>query len=89
MFVRAVPSGLAIVSLLVQLPLLALADPDPAHEQVCLETPQPWLRGLIPYGISKLAPAQQTNALNAMQRGMDTGANINENIKPGCADDYD
>ncbi|HWH68251.1 MAG TPA: M12 family metallopeptidase, partial [Candidatus Sulfotelmatobacter sp.] len=41
-----------------------------------METPQPWPGGVIPYDISKLTSAQQTNALKAMQRWMDTGANI-------------
>ena len=75
-FLRVLPGGSAIISLLALLPLWVLADSDPAHRQACLETPKPWPGGVIPYDISKLAPAQQTNALKAMQRWMDTGANI-------------
>ena len=40
------------------------------------EKPLPWPGGIIPYDISKLTDAQQTNALRAMQRWMDTGAQI-------------
>jgi hypothetical protein len=56
--------------------LSALADSDPAHEQTHSEHPQPWPGGVIPYDISKLAPAQQTLAVRAMQRWLDTGAKI-------------
>jgi len=76
MFFRALPGGLAFVSLLVLLPFLALAGPEPAHKQDSSETPQPWPGGVIPYDISKLEPAQQSIALKAMQRWMDTGASI-------------
>jgi len=54
----------------------ARADSDPAHMQADSEKPQPWPGGLIPYDISKLTPAQQIIALRAMQRWMDTGANV-------------
>ena len=53
-----------------------LADSDPAHRAPGSETPRPWPGGIIPYDISKLSPPQQTNVLKAMQRWMDTGANI-------------
>src|SRR5664279_3164275 len=76
MYLRVLVGGSAIISLLALLPLWVLADSDPAHRQAYLETPKPWPGGVIPYDISKLAPAQQTNALKAMQRWMDTGANI-------------
>jgi hypothetical protein len=75
-FLRVLAGGSAIISLLALLPLWILADSDPAHRQAYLEIPKPWPGGVIPYDISKLAPAQQTNALKAMQRWMDTGANI-------------
>jgi Astacin (Peptidase family M12A) len=52
------------------------ADSDPAHMQKNSERPQPWPGGIIPYDISKLTPAQQSIALRAMQRWMDTGAKI-------------
>jgi hypothetical protein len=54
----------------------ALADSDPAHEQTGSEKPQLWPQGIIPYDISKLTPPQQTIALRAMQRWLDTGAKI-------------
>jgi hypothetical protein len=54
----------------------ALADSDPAYRQSHSERPQPWPGGIIPYDISKLAPAQQTLAHRAMQRWLDTGANL-------------
>src|SRR5580658_1488058 len=64
-------------ALLLALPPWALrADSDPAHILANSEKPQPWPGGVIPYDISKLTPAQQTLALRAMQRWMDTGANI-------------
>jgi len=75
-FFRDLRGGLAIVSLLALTPLKGLADSDPVHQQVSSEAPQPWPGGVIPYDISKLSPAQRTNALKGMQRWMDTGANI-------------
>jgi hypothetical protein len=73
---RVLPGGLIFFSAVALFPSLLLADSDPAHQQACFETPQPWPGGIIPYEISKLAPGQQTNALKAMQRWMDTGAKI-------------
>jgi len=64
------------VLLLAWLPLAVWAESDPAHQQKSSERPQPWPGGIIPYDISKLTPPQQTLALRAMQRWMDTGANI-------------
>jgi hypothetical protein len=52
------------------------AGSDAAHEQKNSEPPQPWPAGVIPYDISKLTPPQQTLALRAMQRWLDTGAKI-------------
>ncbi len=52
------------------------AGSDAAHEQKNSEHPQPWPGGVIPYDISKLTPPQQTLALRAMQRWLDTGANL-------------
>jgi hypothetical protein len=51
-------------------------DSEPAHRQTDAERPAPWPAGVIPYDISQLTPAQQALALRAMQRWMDTGANI-------------
>ena len=56
--------------------LPALADSAAAHQQADAGRPQPWPGGAIPYDISKLSPAQQTLALRAMQRWVDTGAKI-------------
>ncbi len=52
------------------------ADSDPAHVLKNSEKPLPWPGGVVPYDISKLTPEQQTLALRAMQRWMDTGAKI-------------
>jgi hypothetical protein len=52
------------------------ADSDPAHQQTHSEKPQPWPGGVIPYDISKLTTNQQALVLRAMQRWMNTGANI-------------
>jgi hypothetical protein len=54
----------------------AVADSDPAHKDAHATKPLPWPDGIIPYDISKLTESQQTNALSAMQRWMDTGATI-------------
>ena len=51
------------------------ADSDPAH-QASEARPLPWPGGVIPYDISKLTATQQSLALRAMQRWMDTGAKI-------------
>ncbi len=58
------------------LPIFSAVASDPAHEAVNIEKPQPWPNGIIPYDISKLTPPQQTIALRAMQRWVDTGAKI-------------
>ncbi len=76
MLLRVLLCRLVVVCVLAQLPAGVLADSDPAHKADSSEAPRPWPRGIIPYDISKLSPAQQTNALKAMQRWMDTGANI-------------
>jgi hypothetical protein len=68
--------GLALLLLASGSPFQAPAASDPSHCQTECETPVPWPGGIVPYDISKLTPAQQTNALKAMQRWMDTGANI-------------
>jgi len=54
----------------------ARADSDPAHEDRHSEKPQPWPGGVIPYDISKLTDAQQKLVKKAMQRWLDTGAQI-------------
>ena len=76
MLLGALLAGLVIISVLALMQLPVLADSDPVHRQACFETPQPWPGGVVPYDISRLTPAQQTNALKGMQRWMDTRANI-------------
>ncbi len=49
---------------------------DLAHQEKGVQKPEPWPNGVIPYDISKLNAAQQALVLRAMQRWMDTGANI-------------
>ena len=66
--------GLVVV--LALLPLLASAQSDPAHMDLSSEKPQPWPGGVVPYDISKLSAAQQTNALRGMQQWTNTGAKI-------------
>lgn len=56
--------------------LAALADSDPARSQADAAKPLPWPGGVIPYDISKLNADQQKLALRAMQRWLNTGANI-------------
>jgi hypothetical protein len=73
---RLLPAGFSILVLLALQTCPVCADSDPAHVQKNTERPQPWPGGVIPYDISKLTPDQQGLALRAMQRWMDTGANI-------------
>jgi len=40
------------------------------------EKPEPWPHGIIPYDVSKLTEEQQALVKRAMQRWLDTGANI-------------
>jgi hypothetical protein len=54
----------------------AATDSDPAHMDARSEKPLPWPGGIIPYDISKLTEAQQGIVRRAMQRWMDTGAQI-------------
>jgi hypothetical protein len=75
-FLRFVPVCLGMVLMLVPLPTAMGADSNPAHMLAGSEKPQPWPGGVIPYDISKLTPAQQSIALRAMKRWMDTGAKI-------------
>ncbi len=56
--------------------LCAGADSDPARMATNSVKPLPWPGGVIPYDISKLTEPQQTLAKRAMQRWMDTGAQI-------------
>jgi hypothetical protein len=56
--------------------LSVCADSGLVHQDASSEKPLPWPGGVIPYDISKLTPPQQTIALRAMQRWMDTGAKI-------------
>ncbi len=52
------------------------AQSDPAHRQAGGTRPVPWPGGVIPYDISRLNAADQRTARRAMERWMDTGANI-------------
>jgi len=58
------------------LALATFADSDAAHIDAKAAKPLPWPGGIVPYDISKLTSAQQALALRAMQRWMDTGAQI-------------
>lgn len=49
---------------------------DPAHMQARSQKPQPWPGGVIPYDFSKLTASQQQTVLTAMQRWLETGAQI-------------
>lgn len=51
-------------------------DSDPAHMAAKVTKPVPWPGGVIPYDISKLTESQQALAKRAMQRWMETGAQI-------------
>jgi hypothetical protein len=70
----AVQFVIVIFALVVPWPVFA--DSDPAHMQTDSARPLPWPDGIIPYDISKLTKQQQTLALRAMQRWVDTGAKI-------------
>ena len=76
MFLRFLTAGFGVVVMFALATRAVSADSDPAHRQANSAKPQPWPGGVIPYDISKLTPAQQTIALRAMQRWMDTGAKI-------------
>lgn len=56
--------------------LFALADSDPRHMQAGTEKPQPWPGGIIPYDDTRLDAHQKEMVRRAMQRWLDTGANI-------------
>jgi hypothetical protein len=55
---------------------LVPAAPDADHLATDVPRPQPWPNGIIPYDITKLDASQQQLALRAMQRWMDTRADI-------------
>jgi hypothetical protein len=76
MSLRSLSLGFGLVVMFALLRLPAFAQSDAAHMQANSEKPEPWPGGVIPYDISKLAPAQQTDALRAMKRWTDTGARI-------------
>jgi tolloid-like protein 2 len=76
MLIRFMPAGLSAVAMLGLWSLPAVADSDPAHMERNSEKPQPWPGGVIPYDISRLAPAQQRIVLQAMRRWTNTGAKI-------------
>jgi len=65
-----------LLCLLAAQPLLLAADSTPEHQAAGETRPQPWPGGVIPYDISKLTPPQQIIARRAMQRWIDTGANL-------------
>jgi hypothetical protein len=54
----------------------ARADSDPAHQEARSEKPQPWPGGIIPYDLSKLDEHQKELVRRAIQRWLDTGAQI-------------
>jgi hypothetical protein len=66
--------GLFVAGLALQ--QTAGADSDPAHMARHSERPKPWPGGNIPYDISKLTEEQQATVKRAMQRWLDTGAQI-------------
>ena len=66
----------ALLSFITVVPLASGVDSDPAHVDNAAHKPLPWPGGVIPYDISKLNTNRQALALRAMQRWMDTGANI-------------
>ena len=66
----------AAFALFLMLVWSAIADSDPARRAAKSEKPSPWPDGIIPYDISKLNESQQALAKRAMQRWMDTGAQI-------------
>jgi hypothetical protein len=57
-------------------PAARAQESDPAHREAHPETPVIWPGGVIPYDISKLSERRQKLVLKAMQRWMDTGAQI-------------
>lgn len=52
------------------------AESNPAHQQANSQKPQPWPGGVIPYDVSKLNDQQKEIVQRAMQRWLDTGAQI-------------
>jgi len=55
---------------------LFASDSDPARMSSDSERPMPWPEGIMPFDISRLEPNQQATVHQAMQRWMDTGAQI-------------
>lgn len=68
--------GIVAVMALALFPTALCADSDPAHMEKNSERPQAWPGGVVPYDISRLTAPQQSIALRAMRRWMDTGARI-------------
>jgi tolloid-like protein 2 len=64
------------VTLLILAVLTARGDSDPGHVDARSEKPVAWPGGIIPYDISNLTEAQQTQARRAMERWQETGARI-------------
>jgi len=65
-----------VVTIALATALNAGAGSDPAHEEARSEKPQPWPGGVIPYDVSKLDEHQKEMVRRAMQRWLDTGAQI-------------
>ncbi|MGO8696334.1 MAG: M12 family metallopeptidase [Limisphaerales bacterium] len=76
MLIRVLLASFVAFGGLIAPPLAICANSDPAHMEKNSEKSGPWPGGVIPFDISKLTPAQQSTTLRAMQRWMDTGANI-------------
>lgn len=51
-------------------------ESDPVHMQAHSQKPLPWPGGIVPYDISKLTEAQQETVRTAMQRWVETGAQL-------------
>jgi len=72
-FCRLICSSVTVLILAV---LTARGDSDPGHVDARSEKPVAWPGGIIPYDISNLTEAQQTQARRAMERWLETGARI-------------
>ena len=68
--------GRLIVAMALIVVRCAAADSDPAHMQAHSAKPQTWPGGVIPYDVSRLLDAQKEMVRRAMQRWLDTGAQI-------------
>lgn len=64
--------GLAVFSVI----RVQAADSDPAHRDANTAKPQAWPDGIVPYDDSQLTEPQRALARRAMQRWMETGAQL-------------